>query len=286
MNSDNMMYTALRSIANSGEEEIPLAPGLLLIRPNEQLLAHRWKWVMNEQEFAEEATASRYLMCRYPAWIPDGDAEAEGSAKFYSGLMAIQIIKPVQTLGFVHSRQLIERRPPMEAGSWARMTDFDPEMLKRVPPLIQRIQRVMRGDSTERKNAITLLQLGLEQSHPYVAGLLWLMGLESIFDSRDRKEFKRRLCDCLGPHTLAFPDWNRPLSPPPYTVEHIAVLFFTLRNKLTRTVDLRRATSDKNFPLDLTPNVKLTAYSEPTPYTGILCQASCYLLCHVLQQVI
>ena len=174
------MYTALRSIANDGEEEISLAGGLSLIRPNEQLLAHRWKWVMNEQEFAEEATASRYLMCRYPSWISDGDAEIAGSAKFYSGLMAIQIIKPVQTLGFIHSRQRIERRHPMVAGSWARMTEFDVDMLRRVSPLIERIQRVMRADSTDRKNAITLLQLGLDQPHPYVAGLLWLMGLLAL----------------------------------------------------------------------------------------------------------
>ena len=286
MNNDNMLYTALRSIAKNGEEEIHLAEGLSLIRPNEQLLARRWKWVMNEQEFAEEATASRYLMCRYPSWIPDGDAQVAGSAKFYSALMAIQIVKPVQTLGFIHSRHRIERRHPMDAGSWARMTDFDAEMLRRVPPLIERIQRVMRGDNAERKNAITLLQLGLEQFHPYIAGLLWVGGLKAIFDSRDRNEFKRKLSTCLGPNTLAFPDWNRPMAPPPYTVEHIAVPLYTLWSKLAHGVDLCKATGDKNCPVDLTAKVKRTDFSEPTPYADILCQASCYLLCQVLQQVI
>jgi hypothetical protein len=64
----------------------------------------------------------------------------------------------------------------------------------------------MDGDDAEPKNAIVLLQLGLEQFHPYVAGLLcWVMGLEALFDSSGREDFGRKLCDCLGPNTLAFP---------------------------------------------------------------------------------
>jgi hypothetical protein len=39
-------------------------------------------------------------------------------------------------------------------------------------------------------------------------GLLWVTGLEAIFDSGGREEFEKKLCDCLGPQTPAFPNWH------------------------------------------------------------------------------
>jgi hypothetical protein len=71
------------------------------------------------------------------------------------------------------------------------MNKFDDAMLARVPAMIDRIQPVMDGRNVEQKNALTLLQLGLEHFHPYIAGLLWVTGLEAIFDSGGREEFKK-----------------------------------------------------------------------------------------------
>ena len=289
MSMEEMMYTGLRYIAAQGEDEIPLGEGLALVRPNEVLLAGRWKHAMGDGDFEDQATATRFLVCKYSTLIPGCDvleAERRGTERFYSGLMAIQVIKPVQTYGFIYSRQRIEHRPPMDAGQWARMNVFNDEMLASIPAMAKQIHSVMEGDNAERKNAITLLQLGLENFHPYIAGLLWTMGLEAILDSRTRHEFKQKLCDRLGADTLVFPRWDDDTVGPMHTVEEIAIPLYMLRNKLARGADLRKAATDKSTPVDLTARVKLSEFSQETGYAALLSEAACYLLCQVLQKVL
>ena len=88
-------------------------------------------------------------------------------------------------------------------------------MLAQVPALIERIQPVMDGSNVEQKNALTLLQLGLEHFHPYIAGLLWVTGLEAIFDSGWTRRVQEELCDCLGSQAMVFPNWHSSLMRPP-----------------------------------------------------------------------
>jgi hypothetical protein len=236
-----------------------------------------------------ETKATRYLVCEYPQWVQGeewGAARERGADRFYTGLMAIQVIKPIRTLGFVYRRQEVERRPPMQPGQWAMMNEFDHGMLARVPAMIDRIQPVMDGQSVEQKNSLTLLQLGLEHFHPYIAGLLWMMGLEAIFDSGGKEAFKRKLCDCLGTQTLVFPNWHSKPDAPTYTVEEIAIPLFVLRNKLAHGADLRTAATDKKYPVDLTRRVSLTQETETVNYSLLLSEAACYLLCLVLQKVL
>lgn len=111
------------------------------------------------------------------------------------------------------------------------------------------------------------------------------MGLEAPFDSDDRNDFKRKLCDCLGPTTLAFPNWNAPTAPPPYTVEEVAIDLYTLRSKLAHGVDLREAINDK-VPVYLLKKVPLTEHSGPIAYSLVLSQAAIFLLCQVLEKVL
>ena len=163
--SSDTIHTALLGIAQGGDDAIPLADDLSLVRPNDQLLRHRWEWVQGQGEIEEEAKASRYLICEYPQWLPSqgGEiAQQRGTDRFYAGLMAIQVIKPIRTLGFIYRRQQIERRQPMEPGQWAMMNKFTDAMLAQVPAMIERIQPVMDGKNVQHKNALTLLQLGLE----------------------------------------------------------------------------------------------------------------------------
>ena len=197
--------------------------------------------------------------------------------------MAIQVIKPIRTLGFIYRHQQIERRPPMEPGQWARINKFDDAMLAQVPAMIDRIQPVMDGKSVEKKNALILLQLGLEHFHPYIAGLLWITGLEAIFDSGGKDKFKKKLCDCLGSQTLAFLNWHSKPDAPPYTVEEVAIPLFVLRNKLAHGADLRTAATDAKYPVDLMERVNLTPDSTATTQALLLSEAACYLLCQVLQ---
>jgi hypothetical protein len=287
--SEETIHTALLGIARRGDDEIKLVEGLSLVKPNALLLAHTWDWAQGKAEIEQEENASRYLVCKYPLWVQGEDwgaAPERGDKRFYSGLMSIQVIKPIRTLGFVYRRQQIERRPPMEPGQWARMNEFDHVMVARLPAMIDRIQPVMDGKNVDHKNALTLLQLGLENFHPYVAGLLWVMGLEAILDSANRNAFEKGLCDCLGPKTLAFPNWHSKPEAPTYTVEDIAIPLYMLRNKLAHGADLRKAASDKSTPVDLTAKVQLIQSSEPTMYALLLSEAACHLLCQVLQRVL
>jgi hypothetical protein len=287
--STETIHTALLGIAGEGDDSIPLSDGLSLVRPNDGLLRHRWDWVQGQGEMEEESKATRYLVCEYPQWVPgeDWDAAPERRTnRFYTGLMAIQVIKPIRTMGFIYRHQVIERRPPMEPGQWARMNRFDDAMLAQVPAMIDRIQPVMDGKSVEKKNALTLLQLGLEHFHPYIAGLLWVTGLEAIFNSGGKDKFKKKLCDCLGPQTLAFPNWHSKPEAPPYTVEEVAIPLFVLRNKLAHGADLRTAATDTKHPVDLMARANLTPDSTATTHALLLSEAACYLLCQVLQKVL
>jgi len=284
--STETIHTALLEIAREGDDSIPLSDGLSLVRPNDELLRHRWDWVQGQGEMEEEAKATRYLVCEYPQWVPGEDwdtAPERRTNRFYTGLMAIQVIKPIRTLGFIYRHQQIERRPPMEPGQWARINKFDDAMLAQVPAMIDRIQPVMDGKSVEKKNALILLQLGLEHFHPYIAGLLWITGLEAIFDSGGKDKFKKKLCDCLGSQTLAFLNWHSKPDAPPYTVEEVAIALFVLRNKLAHGADLRTAATDAKHPVDLMARVNLTPDSTATTQALLLSEAACYLLCQVLQ---
>lgn len=107
------IHTALLDIARDGDDSILLSEGLSLVRHNDQLLAHRWDWVQGQGEMEAETKATRYLVCEYPQWVQGeewGAARERGADRFYTGLMAIQVIKPIRTLGFVYRRQEVERR--------------------------------------------------------------------------------------------------------------------------------------------------------------------------------
>jgi len=172
----------------------------------------------------------------------------------------------------------------MEPGPWALEKTLDRELLKTAASTIESIQAIMKSPSAERRNAFHLLQLGLEHFHPLIAGLLWVMGLEAIFGSFGRNDFSKKLCDCLGPSTKIFPDWNA--NRPSYTVEETAIHLYTLRSKLAHGVDLRKAASDHKFPVDLIEKHTIRPSSEAVPYALILSEAACYLLCQILKKEI
>jgi hypothetical protein len=304
MGPTGIVYTGLRYVAAEGADELPLANGLSLVKPNDSLLSGNSPWAMSEGDIADSKTASRFLVCHYELPLI-GEAEQpdldKGLDRLRSALMAFQIIKPIQTLGFLYhgrsqdsysfdgSEFLLNRighRPKMEPGPWARQHQFTSDMLGKVPLLIGRLQLVMQGHNAERKNAVILLQLGLENFHPYIAGLLWVMGLEAIFDSQNRNEFEDKLCACLGPDTLAFPQWDASTIAPTYTVKEVALHLYMLRNKLAHGVDLRKASIDKTTPVDLLAKHALLPTSEPTAYSLLLSEAACYLLCQVLEKVL
>lgn len=101
--------------------------------------------------------------------------------------------------------------------------------------------------------------MALEDNNPLIAGLLAVMGLEAMFDSKNRQEFRSRPCACLGNAARAFPDWNSTagFSAPAYTVDQIAIHLYTLRSKISHGVDLKEAARDPKYPVDWLKSVTL-----------------------------
>jgi hypothetical protein len=215
--------------------------------------------------------------------------------RFQNGLMALQIVKPVPSIGWIFQGTALgsgyisvnhtERRPPMFAGGWSLLRRFDIDLIDQSKALMPRVLARMESGSSEQRNSVILLQFALEHLHPLIKGLFAVMGLEAIFDSQDRNDFKRKLCQRLSSSSRVFPDWNSPSVPPPkYTVGEVALHLYTLRSKIAHGVDLRKAAQDKNVPIDLTRRVELIEQLEPRPYSVLLSEAAVYLLCLVLQK--
>lgn len=293
-----LIYTGIRNMSIGDADEVALGNGLSLVRPSETLIAEEDRPMFTQLQFEDARRASRYIMYRYelPLFSAERDAAHEqADIVFRSGLTAIQVIKPVQTLGIFFRAyesdgsvtvEQFEYRHSTDAGEWSRLKLFDAALLPDVIAMIPRVKAVLEGTNAERKNAVTLLQLGLESYHPLIAGMLWVTGMEAIFDSGDRYDFKKKLCACLGPDTLVFPDWNDLTGPLPYTVQGIAIDLYMLRNKIAHGVDLRKAANDKSTPVDLLRSVRLHSDSEATSYALLLSQAALHLLCQVIQKTI
>ncbi len=291
-------YGGIRNVVlDDAHDVLELGSGFSLTKPNDVLLSARHRHFMNEEEYKHSETVSAYLLYKSQQSAIRDEGRDESLEVFQHGLMAFQILKPVQTLGFIFqgsgksgsalNSERAVHRPPTDAGQWARMRRFDGQLLGKVSDLIPKICRVMQGTNAEHKNSIILLQLGLEQSHPLIAGLLCIMGMEARFDSANRSDFEKKLCACLGTSTLVFPDWNSPNFPQPkYTVGELAIQIYMLRNKLAHGADLRKASVDKSTPVDLAKRVDLIPELEPRSNAYLLSEAAVYLLCQVLQKCV
>jgi hypothetical protein len=290
------MFSGLRSVEANESTDVSLGSGFSLMKTNEYLLSARSKSHMTGAEWKEGAEVGSYLVYKAQA---QSESYETTKGNFLNGMMALQVLKPSRTLGLlfyggfyedapransVFSLQRIERRPPMEPGPWAAKKWVDLELQAQLPATIESVQKIMSGPDAERKNAFILLQLGLEHFHPLVAGLLWMTGLEAIFDSGGKEEFKKAICKCLGKNCPIFPDWHpQKLT---WTVEEKAIDLFVLRNKLAHGADLRDAAHDKKYPVDLLEKISLTDSWDQSPYALLLSEAACYLLCQVLQKEI
>jgi hypothetical protein len=297
--SKELIYTGIKHLYIGDEDEVPLADNLSLVKPTPFLLSGRIRDAMNKSEYEEAENASHYLVYSYENCpvVQSGHEAKKSDEIFYGGLMAFQIIKPVSTLGFIYRgtdyggdsiHAAIEERRPMQAPEWASFKPFDRTFLNESIALIPRVQAALEGTSVPLINAITTLQLGMEiwSFHPYLAGLLWVMGMEAIFDSHNRIDFSNNLCNLLGSSTLVFPDWTELIRYPTRTVQDVAFDLYVLRNKLAHGADLMSAANDKTNPVDLLKTVRIHEYSQDRPYSTLLSEAACYLLCRVIQKTI
>lgn len=297
MSPDVLTVVGLRGVHLGSDGDVILTPELSLRRATDSLLAAGDVLLMSKIQ--------REAMKRFSWFLVQRTVQSQGRMadanicyeSLQDGLMAFQIIKPVETDGFffLGDQASGERaywhgthiRWPMSAGQWARLRAFDTSLLNKALPMLYRVRALMAGSDIPKKNAVHLLQLALEHPHPYIACLLAVTGMEAIFDSKDRWDFERKLCDLLGASTLAFPDWNSPDFPPlTYTVKGLAVHLYTLRSKVAHGADLRKAAHDRNSPVDLLQLQEYIPQGEPVVYATLLGEAAIYLLCQVLQRVL
>ncbi len=167
------MFSGLRDIEAGAAAEVSVRGEFSLVKPNDWLLSAMDKHDMTGREREESASVSRYLVYKHePTPSPPKTYEEtyeEIKSSFSCGLTALQVLKPIRTLGIVFHGQFyndapdapavfslrrIERRPPMEPGPWASRKAFNQELLKRVPATIESVQQIMKGPNAERRNAL------------------------------------------------------------------------------------------------------------------------------------
>jgi len=291
-------FTGLYNVDMGGHDQVELGAGFFLSKPTPSLLSVRSRVDLSGRQFDEMEAVHCFLIHRESLPLLRGPERYKKIERFQNGLMALQILKPLATFGFIFqgAEQAKDRlnlettcqRTPMNPGEWARMRPLDSQLISQLPDLIAKVLGIMRGKDVERKNAIFLLQHSLEHHHPLLAGLFAVMGMEALFDSQDREQFRNRLCDCLGPTTLAFPDWkpDSSIPRPTYSVGEIAIHLYTLRSKISHGVDLRQAVNNRKYPIDLLKRVSLVPSLPERQYAVLLSEAALYLLCQVLQRKI
>src|SRR5438105_1685151 len=109
------MFSGLRGIEAGEAAEVPLGGGLSLVKTNNYLLSARDKLDMTAREWEESANVSRYLVYKHetlssPSKIYEETYE-EVKDKFFSGLMALQVLKPIRTLGIIFYGQFYDGAP-------------------------------------------------------------------------------------------------------------------------------------------------------------------------------
>ena len=286
----------LKGVHWGRDAEVPLGDGLALIRTDERLLAAADGLFLGKVQIGDVGKSECFLVLRTSG--PDETDAFTAVEQLQDALMALQIIKPIETFGLIFFGTQMstgnirwhgtnDRGWGMRAGQWAQMRAFDEPLLERAKTLLNPVRQTLKGPDIAKRNAVHLLQLALEHPHPLIACMLAVTGMEAIFDSADRRDFERKICALLGESTLAFPDWNSPQwAPPKYTVKDLAVHLYTLRSKIAHGADLLSAKLDKNSPVDFSTMKEYIEGLDAVQYATLLGESAIYLLCQVLQKTV
>jgi hypothetical protein len=295
--STSWTITPLKGVSLQTQSDINLGDGFALSRCDDCLLAAREPQLIAPVQFREIEAADWFLVLRTPQNAFQSADQLTCVERLMDALITFQVIKPIETYGFIFSGIQLEGmnvqwqgtniRWPMSSGRWSQLRAFDEPLLHEAKSLMSRVKAAFDGTRVAPKNALHLLQLALEHPHPYVACLLAVTGMEAVLDSRNRWDFESKLCDRLGSSTLAFPDWNSPgHGPLKYAVGDLAVHLYTLRSKVAHGQDLTKAASDKHSPIDLLASREYLAEGDPVRYAQILCESSIYLLGRLLKEIL
>src|SRR5947209_3589011 len=129
-------YGGVRNVVlDDAHDCLDLGSGFSLIKPNSDLLSARHRYFMSEEEYKDAETVRPYLLYKSQQSAYQAEMWDESLEAFQHGVVALQILKPVRTLGFVFQGSVrsgttlspgpTNHRPPTDAGQWARMRPFD-----------------------------------------------------------------------------------------------------------------------------------------------------------------
>src|SRR5213593_2527080 len=106
------MFSGVRGIEAGDAAEVSLRSGFSLVKPNDYLLSARTKSDMTGRDWEDSAKVSQYLVYKHeiPPSPPKTYEETYEEIKdsFFSGLMALQVLKPIVTLGIVFYGQFYD----------------------------------------------------------------------------------------------------------------------------------------------------------------------------------
>lgn len=119
---------------------------------------------------------------------------------------------------------------PYYCFSWARVIRESRFAEGRVGVIAEGIEECLAKRVVRVVNAFRLLELGLQNTEPYIKLLLWVAALDSLLMAITADNFVSRLQNLLGADTLIFP--ASALGQPGYTVADVADDMYELRSAI------------------------------------------------------
>jgi hypothetical protein len=291
-------FTGVHGVSLPCGEEFQLAKGLRISTASPLILSRWSRLDLNIRQKHEMENVGHYLVYECECLQRSTVAEENARDRLLNALMAIQIIKPSATLGYV--LQLFtsssgghsffgpaEVRAPMDPRQWPALRYLDRPLLEQAVRMVARLDSVMAGQDSRKKNAVYLLQLALEHPHPAITCLLAVSSMEACLGTWTAKDFVKVLCELLGTSSFAFPDWNSPrFVQPHYTVGELAFDLHRLRSTIAHGNDFRLAVGRDRRSIDFQQLRDFIDERQKPTYIQLLCESSICLACKVLQQTL
>lgn len=169
---------------------------------------------------------------------------------------------------------------------WANLLSIDSQPFVELGSIIDGTLAALEADSISTKNPFQYLEIGLQTAvnHRKAGALMWMIGLDSLLAAQRADTFKARLCRLLGANSYIFPQ-DFLGRQPTYKVGELAADIYQLRNQIAHG-DRVRSEYLKKSGFSVEPTLLDFFKIDECSYQTVLCEASLFLLCAALRQVI
>ena len=210
--------TAWAKISNwTPDQEIELSPNVRIVRkPLEEIVSTDGlkRWFGPHEIYDLEGLP--YWICHEFSGAADSetvDKDREANGVLDSGLMAVELLKPLGTMnarfvvadlaGQPHVRTVF-RGAWMTEPIWARVSHVQESELQGLPKLFGRLKMAESDGLIRVINPVRLLEHGLQVSEAYLRILLCTAGLDVLLMAGGRAKFSKHLYNLLGADTFVF----------------------------------------------------------------------------------